>query len=69
VLSDKEKLIERVSTMKADENLLRSEVEIAYKIEKNKDAKYIDQKKFIETYTKGPCPKKEQVNLFNKDYS
>lgn len=61
VLSDREKLVERQVTMKADEHLLRSEVEKAYKIDKNKDGRYIDERKFIDTYSKGPYLKRSQV--------
>lgn len=69
VLSDKEKLVERVHTMKADELLLKTEVQLAYKIDKNKDIRIIDQKKFIDTYTKGPCPKHEKVDFNDSGHS
>lgn len=47
--------------MKADEDMYKDEVEKAYKIEKTKDSRYIQKRKFIDTYSNGPSPRKDKV--------
>lgn len=62
VLTNKEQMNEKILTMKADEHLVKSEIEKAYKMSVMKDQKLIDQDKFVATYSTGPFGKQVPVS-------
>jgi hypothetical protein len=63
VISNKEQLYERNLTMKIDDQMLKTDVEKAYKIHVLKDQKDIDQGKFSKTYSGGPLSVNPEVEI------